>query len=180
MDSTTRVRDRTRSHSGAQSLRTGQAGPGRAARIVARPAGVRDSTRLGSEHDRNRSATAAARAASLPARATPRFRRAPFVLLVLSLLGGGLICLLAINTTLSATGFEITRLQGTVNARSLQIQNLQQQIATDESPAKIGQEAYSLGMRQQGQLEFLDLRTHRVYGQQPTANDGASASGSSR
>lgn len=112
-------------------------------------------------------------------RSTPRLPRAPFILLVLTLLGGGLICLLAINTTLGATSFQITRLQSTVNARMLQVQNLEQQIAKDEAPARIHQEAYTLGMRQEGELEFLDLRTLLVYG--PTAaHGGVTAPGSAR
>jgi hypothetical protein len=86
----------------------------------------------------------------------------PFVLLVLALLGGGLICLLAINTTLGATSFQIDRLQKLAKVQSVQVQTLQQQIAADEAPAKIWQEAYALGMRPQQQVEFLDLRTHRV------------------
>jgi hypothetical protein len=88
--------------------------------------------------------------------------RAPFVLLVLSLLGGGLICLLVINTTLGATSFEIDHLQHAANAKVLQAQQLQNQLANDESDAKIKQEACSLGMRPPDRLEFLDLRTHRL------------------
>jgi hypothetical protein len=97
----------------------------------------------------------------------------PFVLLILALLGGGLICLLVINTTLGATSFQIDRLQEAANAQSLQAQYLEQQIAAHEAPARIAQEAYALGMRPQQHLVFLDLRTHRVYseraGQRATA-----------
>jgi hypothetical protein len=88
--------------------------------------------------------------------------RAPFVLLVLSLLGGGLICLLVINTTLGATSFQIDHLQQAAKAEALQAQQLQNQLASDESDAKIQQEACRLGMRPRQRLEFLDLRTHRL------------------
>ena len=88
--------------------------------------------------------------------------RAPFVLLVLSLLGGGLICLLVINTTLGATSFEIDHLQQSAQTKALQVQQLQNQLQSYESDAKIEQEACQLGMRPQQQLEFLDLRTHRL------------------
>jgi hypothetical protein len=88
--------------------------------------------------------------------------RAPFVLLVLSLLGGGLISLLVINTTLGATSFEIDHLQHSVNTKTLQVEQLKNQLATDESDSKIEQEACLLGMRPQQRLEFLDLRTHRL------------------
>jgi hypothetical protein len=88
--------------------------------------------------------------------------RAPFVLLVLSLLGGGLICLLVINTTLGATSFQIDHLQQSAHDKALQVQQLQNQLQSYESDAKIKQEACQLGMRPQQQLEFLDLPAHRL------------------
>jgi hypothetical protein len=91
-----------------------------------------------------------------------RLPRAPFILLVLALLGGGLICLLVINTTLGGASFQIDRLQNSVTARQLEVQRLEQQIAADEAPAKIAQEACLLGMRPQQQLEYLDLRSHKL------------------
>jgi hypothetical protein len=87
----------------------------------------------------------------------------PFVLLVLVLLGGGLICLLVINTTLGATSFRISRLQSTGAALATQEQALQQQIANEQSPAQIARRAYQLGMRVQVNGNILDLRTHRSY-----------------
>jgi len=93
--------------------------------------------------------------------------RAPFILLVLCLLGGGLICLLVINTTLGAASFQIDKLQKSANARTLQAQSLQAQIATDQSPARIAQEACALGMRPQRRLQYLDLRTHKLLSQRP-------------
>jgi len=87
----------------------------------------------------------------------------PFVLLILGLLGGGLVCLLVINTTLATASFAISNLQQGNAALSQQEQVLQQQIAKEESPGSIEQRAYRLGMRQQQVLSFLDVRTHRVY-----------------
>jgi len=89
----------------------------------------------------------------------------PFVLLVLGLLGGALVCLLVINTTLGATSFRISQLQSTGANLTQQEQNLQRQIATEEAPAEIAKRAYQLGMRPQSQLNFLDLGTHRYYRQ---------------
>jgi hypothetical protein len=94
--------------------------------------------------------------------------RTPFVLLLLAMLGGGLICLLVINTTLGSTSFEIDRLQQSVSARQLQVQQLQQQVSADQNSGTIEREACRLGMRPQQKLEFLDLRTHRVTGSPPT------------
>jgi hypothetical protein len=95
------------------------------------------------------------RAASLP--------RVPFVLLVLVLLGGGLICLLVINTTLGATSFRISKLQSTGATLATQEQALQQQIAAEQAPAEIAKRAYQLGMRVQATGSIVDLRTERVY-----------------
>ena len=59
--------------------------------------------------------------------------RTPFILLVLGLLGSGLICLLVINTTLAAASFRINALQqGNIQA-SQRVEELQQQVAADQS-----------------------------------------------
>jgi hypothetical protein len=87
----------------------------------------------------------------------------PFALLVLALLGGGLICLLVINTTLGAASFRITKLQSKADNLSQQEQTLQRQISGERSPAQIEQRAYQLGMRQPVQQNFLDLPANRYY-----------------
>jgi hypothetical protein len=96
-----------------------------------------------------------------PARA-PGASRTPFVLLVLGLLGGGLVCLLIINTTLSTAQFRITHLQQSNATLSQQEQSLQQEIAKDAAPATIFSRAWKLGMRPQQRLQFLDVRTGRI------------------
>jgi len=85
-----------------------------------------------------------------------------FALLVLVLLGGGLVCLLVINTTLGATSFRISQLQSSNADLQTQEQVLQQQIAAELSPALIARRAYQLGMRVEPNSKFLDLRTHRI------------------
>jgi hypothetical protein len=100
--------------------------------------------------------------------------RTPFVLLVLGLLGGGLICLLVINTTLAAASFRITALQRSDTALSRQEQALQQEVSTQEAPSSIERRAYQLGMRMQPVLNFIDLRTGRVM-TQPAAPSGVPA-----
>jgi cell division protein FtsB len=92
----------------------------------------------------------------------------PFVLLVFALLGGGLICLLVINTTLATAQFRISNLQQGNTSLSQQEQTLQQQIATDEAPATIAKRARQLGMREQKRLTFLNARTGHIYRQAPT------------
>jgi hypothetical protein len=120
----------------------------------------------------DRLTSAAPRTAALRATGLGRARRAgvpraPFILLVLSLLGGGLICLLVINTTLGTASFQIDRLQQSANTKQQQVQELEQQIAADQSPAKIAQEACLLGMRPQNEVQYLDLRTHKIVRQPP-------------
>jgi cell division protein FtsB len=85
-----------------------------------------------------------------------------FVLLVLALLGGGLICLLVVNTTLGAGVFRISQLQSQGATLAREQQDLQGQIAGEEAPAQIARRAYQLGMRPEGQFNFVDLRTHRI------------------
>lgn len=91
--------------------------------------------------------------------------RMPFMLLVLGLLGGGLVCLLIVNTTLSTAQVRITDLQQHNQQLSQEEQTLQQQIATDQAPGTIEKRAFRLGMREQKRLFFLDVRNGRIYRQ---------------
>jgi hypothetical protein len=95
--------------------------------------------------------------------------RTPFILLVLGLLGGGLVCLLVINTTLAAGSFRISALQQSNTQASQRVEELQQQVATEESPSSIEQRALQLGLRMQPVLNFVDLRTGRSYATPATA-----------
>jgi len=101
-----------------------------------------------------------ARAGSPVARAVPRV---PFVLLVLGLLGGSLVCLLVINTTLGAASFRISQLQNKSARLATEEQNLRQQVAAEQAPAAIAQRAYALGMRAQTGTTILDLRSGQIY-----------------
>jgi hypothetical protein len=105
--------------------------------------------------------TRIARAKSSPAGlALPR---TPFVLLVLGLLGGGLVCLLVVNTTLGATSFRLSQLQRANAKLSLQEQSLQGKIQNEQAPDEIAQRAYQLGMRAETNATILDLRNGRYY-----------------
>ena len=93
-------------------------------------------------------------------RAVPRAR---FVLLVLALLGGSLVCLLVINTTLGAASFRISQLQKASASLSTQEESLHQQIAAEQSTDAICQRAYALGMRSPASATILDLRSDQIY-----------------
>lgn len=116
-----------------------------------------------------RDAGRAVRAKSSPAAlALPRM---PFVLLVLAMLGGGLVCLLVVNTTLGATSFRLSQLQRENAKLSLQEQTLQGKIQNEQAPDEIAQRAYQLGMRAETNATILDLRTRRYYQLHDQASD---------
>lgn len=97
------------------------------------------------------------------AAARPRARsRTPFVLLLVGLLGGGLVCLLLINTTLAEGSFQITAMQQKNAALTQQEQALQQETARLASPASIAARARQLGMQPAGRLRFINLKDGRI------------------
>ena len=104
----------------------------------------------------------------MPRAGTQARSRTPFVLLLVGLLAGGLVCLLLINTTLAEGSFQINAMQQKNASLSQQVQDLQEQTAAEESPASISARARQLGMRQVGRLRFIDLKNGRIYSQSPT------------
>jgi hypothetical protein len=81
------------------------------------------------------------------------------------LLGGGLLCLLLINTILDTGSFQITRLQQDNVTLAQQTQALQAQIAAEESPSLLAKRARQLGMSEPGLFHFLDLTKGRIENQ---------------
>ena len=145
----------------------------------ARPAGPRPA---GPRPARTRTATAPPvprRVGSRPASYRPASPRTParpgqrtapesrtrFVFLIVGLLGGGLLCLLMINTVLAAGAFKITALQQGNVPLAQRVQALQAQVAAEESPYQLAQRAAALGMVTQPRLRFLNLSTARLQGQ---------------
>jgi hypothetical protein len=96
--------------------------------------------------------------------------RMPFILMLCVLLGGALVCTLLISTTLAAGSYRITKLQQSVDALARQRQTMQEQVAQAQSAQVIEQQAEQLGMREQGQLRFFNLKTGKV---QTDAGSGA-------
>ncbi|HZB29915.1 MAG TPA: hypothetical protein VE465_07095 [Streptosporangiaceae bacterium] len=105
----------------------------------------------------------AAGVAGRPARpaAPPRM---PFVVLLVGLLGGALVSLLLLNTVLAQDAFTLTELQRSNQQLLQQRQALQEEIAKEESPARLGQRAKALGMREPRQPAFVDAQTGNVVG----------------
>src|SRR5215470_7446010 len=91
-----------------------------------------------------------------------RSSRTPFVFLVVGLLGGGLLCLLIINTILDTGSYQITQLQQQNVTLAQQTQELQARVAQEESPTVLAAKARQLGMQEPGLLRFLDLRKGKI------------------
>jgi hypothetical protein len=98
--------------------------------------------------------TAARRSATPP--------RAPFVLLVVGLLGGALVSLLLLNTVLAQDAFTLSELQRGNQQLSERKQALQEDINRENSPAVVHAKARSLGMVDGQRPAFIDPRTGRV------------------
>ena len=86
----------------------------------------------------------------------------PFILLIVGMLCGTLVCLLVISTTLAAGSFRIANLQQQDQTLAKQQQQLQQQVAEDQAPSVIAQRAEQRGMRPGGQIQFLNVKTGRI------------------
>jgi hypothetical protein len=106
----------------------------------------------------------ATRPSARPATGRTRARRprAPFILLLVGLLGGAMISLLVISTTLAQGSYQITSLQQQNANLARQEQLLTQQVAQASSPSQIAQEAEDFGMQPDPNLQFIDLKTGKV------------------
>lgn len=99
--------------------------------------------------------------------AAPAAPRAPFVLLVLALLGGGLVLLLLLNAASAADSFRQRELQKQIGALNLQEQELQRTVASMQAPGALADSARKLGMVPSGEPGFLVLMpdgTFRIVG----------------
>jgi hypothetical protein len=96
------------------------------------------------------------------ARTRPRHPRAPFILLLVGLLGGALVSLLVISTTLAEGSYRITSLQQQNANLAKQESTLTQQVAQASAPAQVAQEAEEFGMRPNPALQFINLKTGKV------------------
>jgi hypothetical protein len=106
-------------------------------------------------------------------RTRPRRPRAPFILLLVGLLGGALVCLLVISTTLAEGAYRITNLQQQDANLAKQEQLLTQQVAQASSPTQIAQEAEQFGMRPNPALQFINLKTGKVVSGKVSSADAA-------
>ncbi len=106
-------------------------------------------------------------------RSLARSPRMPFILLLVGLLGGALVCLLVISTTLAQGSFRITNLQEQNANLARQEQTLTNEIAQAGNPAVIAAEAKQLGMRPNPYLGFIDLKTGKIVTGKPSSAEAA-------
>ncbi|GAA5703904.1 MULTISPECIES: FtsB family cell division protein [Streptomyces] len=98
----------------------------------------------------------AARLARLFPAGAGQAARAPFVLLVVLLLGGGLIGLLVLNSALSEGSFKLDDLQKETKSLTDEEQALQRDVDAYSAPDALQRRARELGMVPGGDPAFLD------------------------
>ncbi|MFD5744227.1 hypothetical protein ACFXJM_22445 [Streptomyces massasporeus] len=98
----------------------------------------------------------AARLARLLPTGPGQAARTPFVLLVVLLLGGGLICLLVLNSALSEGAFKLDDLRSGTKNLTDEEQALQRDIDAYSAPDALQHRARELGMVPGGDPAFLD------------------------
>jgi hypothetical protein len=110
-----------------------------------------------------------------PAGARPRRRspRTPFILLLVGLLGGALVSLLVISTTLAQGAFRVTSLQEQNANLAREQQTLTNEVAQAGNPAVIASKAEQLGMRPNPHLGFIDPKTGKIIVGKPSRAEKA-------
>ncbi|MGI5351888.1 septum formation initiator family protein [Streptomyces sp. CA-250714] len=91
----------------------------------------------------------------MPAGNTPA-ARAPFVLLVVLLLGSGLLALLLLNSALNKGSFQLERLEKETEELTDQQQALQQQVDGYAAPGELAERAREQGLVPSGNPVFLN------------------------
>ena len=126
-------------------------------------------------HTRPVTRPGAGRRTGAPAGTRPRSRspRMPFILLLVGLLGGALVSLLVISTTLAQGAFRITNLEKQNASLARQEQTLTNEVAQAGNPAVIANEARQLGMRPNPHLGFIDLKTGKIVVGKPSRAEAA-------
>ena len=101
--------------------------------------------------------------------------RTPFVLLVLTLVAGGIVGLLVLNTAINADAFKITALKDQQTKLDTQEQQLNQELAELQSPGNLQAAATRLGLVPAGTPAYIHLPDGRILNVPQPA--GASSSG---
>lgn len=123
-------------------------------------------------------ATGAAKGATASRRSGQAAPRAPFVLLIVGLLGGALVSLLLLNTVLAKDAFTLTRLQQSNKQLEQQRQAYEEEIAREGAPQQLSKKAEGLGMRQGKDPAFFSTEPGRPGGTiRPVPHSAAASAG---
>lgn len=173
-----------RPRSADRERRTRSAGPERAPRAPKGATRAAAGTTTRSPAPARPAPQPAPRPATRPQRTstTPGTRpaRAPFVLLLIGLLGGGLVSLLLVNTVLAQGSFQLDTLRDRHTQLTHRVEALQQEVAYQSSPEVLSQKARSLGMVPSDNPVFLDPGKRRTESAGGGERAGPRAGGATR
>jgi hypothetical protein len=96
--------------------------------------------------------------------ARPRTPRAPFVLLVVTLLAGGLVGLLLLNTSMQNGAFELAKLEKQAETLQSRHAELALEVEQRSTPQALAERATKLGMVPNTNPVFLRLPNGKVVG----------------
>ncbi|MCK5890593.1 MAG: hypothetical protein P1U38_01540 [Aeromicrobium sp.] len=114
--------------------------------------------------DLSRAGAARERALRIVAPARARARRAPFVVVVVTVLSVGLVGLVVLSTVLQNQAFELARLQQESSSLTVQQQQLQYEADRQASPASLAAAASGIGMIPNQTPVFLKPDTGEIIG----------------
>lgn len=102
-----------------------------------------------------------------------RARKAPFVVVVLSVVSVGLVGLIIMSTVLQAQSFESSKLKREARTLTTQQQALNREVERLQSPANVAREAIAIGMVPNANPAFLRLSDGKVLGKPAAAKAGS-------
>jgi hypothetical protein len=102
-----------------------------------------------------------------------RARKAPFVVVVLTVLGSGLVGLILMSTVLQAQSFEAARLDRQATALETRQQAIAREVERLQSPANVADRAIAIGMVPPANPAFLRLSDGKIVGEPVPAEPGS-------
>ena len=102
-----------------------------------------------------------------------RARKAPFVVVVMTLFSIGLVGLIVMSTILQAQSFQAAKLNQKADALETQQQALAREVDRLQSPANVARRAIVLGMVPNANPAFLRLGDGKVLGKPQPAKAGS-------
>ena len=102
-----------------------------------------------------------------------RARRAPFVVVVMTVLAIGLVGLIIMSTVLQAQSFEATKLDRQAASLATEQQAMSREVDRLQSPANVASRAIAIGMVPNANPAFLRLSDGEVLGEPAQAEAGS-------